>query len=169
MSGGSLGSVINALEEYNEYLNRLVSKLGNITDNLSKLDGTEQSSKNIKKAEERLYAIETEFSNLINYFSSFRKTSLQPYSPALTLRYSNWEDFKTHSNNAKQVSFLIEEKEKVFQVCASKEGGILVYSGELPQHTRLLKAWISRQLDTPQEKIVEGFLATEHGRLPSTQ
>jgi len=169
MSEGSLNSVINALEEYNEYLNRLVSRLGDITNNLSKLDGMQQSSKSIKKAEERLYAIETEFSNLINYFSSFRKTSIYPYSPALTIRYNNWEEFKTHSTNAKQVSFLLEEKEKVFQVCASKEGKILVYSGELPQHTRLLKAWISRQLDTPQEKIVEGFLATEHERLPSTQ
>jgi len=167
MSEETLNSVINALEEYNEYLARLVSRLGNITDNLNKLDGTQQSYESIKKAEERISAIETEFSNLIRYFSSLPKASFYPYSPSLTIRYNKWEDFKTQSTNAKLVSFLLKEKEKVFQVCALKEGKVLVYSGELPQNTGLLKSWISRQLNTPQEKIVEGFLATEHGKIQS--
>jgi hypothetical protein len=167
MSEESLNSVINALEEYNEYLDRLVSRLGNITDKLSKLDGAQEWFRKIKRAEERLFAIETEFSEFINYFSSSQKASPYSYLPSLTIRYTKWEDFRTQSTNAKLVSFLLEEKDRVFQVCALKEGKVLVYSGEFPQHAKLLKSWISRELSTSQEKTVEGILATEYGTLQS--
>jgi hypothetical protein len=159
MSEESLNFIINALQEYNEYLGRLVSKLGNITDELNKLEGAQEWSKKLRKAEERLFAIETEFSEFIDYFSSSQNTSLYSYLPSLTMRYKKWEDFKTQSTNAKLISFLLEEKERVFQVCALKEGKVLTYSGEFPQHAKLLKSWLSKELSTHQEKIVEGVLA----------
>lgn len=167
MSEGPLNSIVKALEEYNDYLDRLVSRLGNITENLNKLDGAQVWSRKIKRAEERLFAIETEFSNLINYFSSSQKPSLVSYPPSLIIRYKNWEEFKTQSTNAQLVSFLLEEKERVFQVSALKDDKILIYSGELPQPARLLKSWISRELSTPEGKIVEGVLAMEYGLLHS--
>jgi hypothetical protein len=160
MSEASLNSVVDTLQEYNEYLNRLVSKFNSIADNLNKLEGAQEWSKKIKKAEERLFAIEAEFSEFIHYFSSSQKSSLYPYSPSLTLQYKKWEDFKTQSTSAKLVSFLLQEKEKVFQVYALKEGKILAYSGEFPQPAKLLKSWLSRELSTPHEKIVEGVIAT---------
>jgi len=167
MSEEPLNSVVNALEEYSDYLDRLVSRLGNITDKLSKLDGTQEWSKAIKRAEERLFAIETEFSNLINYFSSPQRAPTASYPSSLTIRYKNWEEFKTQSTNAQLVSFLLEEKERFFQVSALKDGKVLVYSGELPQPARLLKSWISRELSTPEGKTVEGVLAIEYGALHS--
>lgn len=160
MSQGSLNSVINTLQEYNEYLNRLVSKFSNIADKLNKLDGTQEWSKKIKKAEERLLAIEAEFSEFIDYFSSSQKAPLYSYSPSLTIQYKKWEDFKTQSTSAKLVSFLLQEKEKVFQVYALKEEKVLAYSGEFPQPAKLLKSWLSKELSTPHEKIIEGVLAT---------
>lgn len=159
MSVESLNSIVNALQEYNEYLGRLVSKLGNITDELDKLEGAQEWSKKLRKAEERLFAIETEFSEFIDYFSSSQNTSLCSYLPSLAMRYKKWEDFKTQSTNAKLISFLLEEKERVFQVCALKEGRLLTYGGEFPQHAELLKSWLSKELSTQQGKIVEGVLA----------
>jgi hypothetical protein len=167
MSEESLNSIVNALEEYNEYLDRLVSRLGSITDKLNKLDGSQEWFKKIKRTEERLYAIEAEFSDFINYFSSSQRASLVSGLPSLAVRYKKWEDFKTQSTNAKLVSFLVEEKERVFQVSALKDGKVLIYSGELPQHAGLLKSWISRELNTPEGKIVEGVLAIGHGMLHS--
>jgi hypothetical protein len=164
MSDESLNSVISALEEYNEYLDGLVSRLGNITDKLNKLDGTQEWFQKIKRTEERLIAIEAEFSELLNYFSSSQKVALYSYPPALTIRYNNWEDFKTQSANAKLVSFLLEEKERVFQVCALKEGRVLVYNGEFPQPAKLFRSWISRELSASQERVVEGILATGGAR-----
>lgn len=160
MSEESLNSVVSALEEYNDYLDGLVSRLGNITDKLNKLDGTQEWFQKIKRAEERLIAIEAEFSELLSYFSSSQKASLYSYAAHLTIRYNNWEDFKTQSANAKLVSFLLEEKERVFQVCALKEGKIFVYSGEFPQPSKLFRSWISRELSASQERVVEGILAT---------
>lgn len=159
MSEESLNFIVNALQEYNEYLGRLVSKLGNITDELNKLEGAQESSKKLRKAEERLSAIEIEFSEFIDYFSSSQNTSLCSCLPSLTMRYKKWEDFKTQSTNAKLISFLLEEKERVFQVFALKEGKILTYSGEFPQHAKLLKSWLSKELSTQQGKIAEGVLA----------
>ena len=159
MSQASLSFIISALQEYNEYLGRLVSRLSNIADKLKELEGEQEWSKKLKKAEERLFTIEAEFSEFINYFSSFQRGSPSSYLPSLTSRYKTWEDFKTQSTNAKWVSFLLEEKERVFQVCVLKEDRVLTYSGEFPQHAELLKSWLSIELGTRQEKIVEGVLA----------
>jgi HPt (histidine-containing phosphotransfer) domain-containing protein len=159
MSQESLNSITNALQEYNEYLDRLVSRLGNITSELNKLDGAQEWFGKIKKAEEWLFAIEVEFSEFIDYFSSSQKACLCSYLPSLTVRCTRWEDFRTQSTNAELVSFLREERERVFQVCALKDGKVLRYSGEFPQHAKLLKSWLSRELGTPRETIVEGVLA----------
>ena len=161
MSENSLNSIINALQEYNEYLGRLVSKLSNITDNLNKLDGTQEWSKKIKKTEERLFAIEAEFSDFIDYFSSSQKASHYSHPPSMTIQYKKWEDFKTESTEAKLVSFLMQEKERAFQVYVLKNGKVLTYSGAFPEHAKLLKSWLSKESGIPQEKIVEGVLATE--------
>jgi hypothetical protein len=167
MSEESLNSIVNALEEYNDYLDRLVSRLGSITDKLNKLDGSQEWFKKIKRTEERLYAIEVEFSDFIKYFSSSQRASLVSGLPSMTIRCKKWEDFKTQAANAKLVSFLVEEKERVFQVSALKEDKVLIYSGEFPQHAKLLKSWISRELSIPEGKIVEGVLAIGHGILHS--
>ena len=57
------------------------------------------------------------------------------------------------------MSFLYREAEKTFQVDALKNNQIITYSGELPKQTALLKAWLARQLDVPEKKVLEGILA----------
>jgi len=160
MSQQSLSFLINALVEYNEYLGGLVSRLGDIAGKLNEVKGAQGWSQKLKKAEERLFAIETEFSEFIEYFSSLRGEPLISGLPSSAFRSKQWEEFKTHSTDAKFVSFLVEEKERVLQVYALKENRILTYSGEFPEPTRLLKSWLSRELGTQPEKIVEGVLAT---------
>jgi len=119
----------------------------------------EEAEKEAEDLEKELSSARALFSEFIDYFSSSQKASLCSYPPSLTIRYTEWEDFKTQSTNAKLVSFLVEEKEKVFQVYALKEGRVLAYSGEFPQYSKLLKSWLSRELSTQKEKIVEGVLA----------
>ena len=159
MSQEPLNSIVSSLQDYNEYLGRLVSKLSSITDKLNKLEGMQQWSHKIKKTEERLSSIETEFTGFIDYFSSKKATPYSSSQPPITIRYKEWEDFKSQSTDANLVSFLFEEKERVFQVCALKEGKILAFSGDSPQLAKLLKSWLSKEVGTPQGKIVEGVLA----------
>jgi hypothetical protein len=53
---------------------------------------------------------------------------------------------------------MYREPEKIFQVDAVKDNQIVTYSGPLPKETAMLKVWLSRQLDVPEKKILEGIL-----------
>jgi len=75
------------------------------------------------------------------------------------LRCKQWEDFQTLAYQAQTLSFLYRDAEKTFQVDALKDSQIVTYSGELPKPTSLLKTWLSKQLDIPEKKILEGILA----------
>jgi hypothetical protein len=163
MSEEPLNRVITALQEYNEYLGGLVSKLNNIIEKLNELDGTQEWGGKIEKAEERLCAIEAKLSKFVDQFS-LQASSIDSCAPSMSapalIRCKNWEDFKTQSTNARLVSFLFQKEEGTVQVYSLKEGRILIYIGEFPQQTKLLRSWLSSELGTPGEKVVEGVLAT---------
>jgi len=152
----ALDFIINVLKEHEKDLDRLVAELGKTTE---RLGGTGEISGKIEKVEERLSAIQSEISNLINYISTSRQTPVYSHGPAVIVRCKKWEDFKNLSTNAETVSFLFKETERTFQIDALKEGKVLTYSGEFPQDTKIFKIWISRELKIPEEKILEGVLA----------
>jgi len=57
------------------------------------------------------------------------------------------------------LSFMVKEAEKTFQADALKGNQIVTYSGEIPKFAALLKMWLSKQLEIPEKKILEGVLA----------
>jgi hypothetical protein len=63
------------------------------------------------------------------------------------------------ATQAQTLSFMYREAEKAFQVDAMKDNQIITYSGQLPKEASMLKAWLSKQLDVPEKKILEGILA----------
>jgi small-conductance mechanosensitive channel len=171
----ALDFIVNVLKEHEKDLDRLINELGNITERLG--DAGELSGK-IEKVEERLTALQNEITGLITYLSTSRETSATalPTPPApeqktetlqvreirgppVILRCKQWEDFQTLAHQAQTLSFLYREAEKTFQVDALKDNQIITYSGELPKPTALLKTWLSRQLEIPEKKILEGILA----------
>jgi hypothetical protein len=81
------------------------------------------------------------------------------HGPPVILRCKQWEDFQTLAVQAQTLSFMVKEAEKTFQVDALKGNQIITYSGELPKIASLLKIWLGRQLDVPEQKILEGVLA----------
>ena len=80
------------------------------------------------------------------------------HGPPVILRCKVWEDFQGIAVQAQTLSFMYREPEKIFQVDAVKDNQIVTYSGPLPKETALLKVWLSRQLDVPEKKILEGIL-----------
>jgi hypothetical protein len=40
-----------------------------------------------------------------------------------------------------------------------KGNQVMTYSGEIPKLSSLLKVWLSKQLDIPEKKMLEGALA----------
>jgi hypothetical protein len=168
----ALDFIINVLREHEKDLDRLINELGKITERLG--EAGELSGK-IENVEERLTNLQNEISNLISYLSTPHEApkgstptvqvqkpqvfAAEVRGPPVILRCKQWEDFQTLAHQAQTLSFLYKEAEKAFQVDALKNNQIITYSGELPKPTALLKAWLSRQLDISEDKILEGILA----------
>jgi len=181
----ALDFIVNVLKEHEKDLDRLINELGTITD---KMGDTGELSGKVAKVEERLTTLQTEITNLISQLSSSREqtvtitpqqiqTIAQPASqlpsspklyetsfkeargPPVILRCKIWEDFQGIAVQAQTLSFMYREQEKIFQVDAVKDNQIITYSGPLPKETALLKVWLSRQLEVPEKKILEGILA----------
>jgi uncharacterized coiled-coil protein SlyX len=169
----ALDFIVNVLKEHEKDLDRLINELGNITE---KMGDTGELSGKVEKVEERLTTLQNEITNLISYLSAPQES--QPVTPQLLeeakkenvhvketrgppviLRCKLWEDFQTMATQAQTLSFMYREAEKAFQVDAVKDNQIITYSGQLPKETSMLKAWLSKQLDVPEKKILEGILA----------
>ncbi|MCD6446119.1 hypothetical protein J7L49_04985 [Candidatus Bathyarchaeota archaeon] len=170
----ALDFIINVLKEHEKDLDRLINELGDITERLG--DAGEFSGK-IERVEERLTTLQNEITNLISYLSTsaqeapeaastskkqeikVEKLRTEIHGPPVILRCKNWADFQTLASEAQTLSFLYKESEKSFQVDALKNGQIITYSGELPNQTNLLKAWLSKELKVSEKDILEGILA----------
>jgi hypothetical protein len=169
----ALDFIVNVLKEHEKDLDRLINELGSITE---KLGDTGEFSGKIEKVEERLTTLQNEIANLITYLSASHEIPPAPLQttqeqkpealqiremrgPPVILRCKQWEDFQALAHQAQTLSFLYREAEKTFQVDALKDNQIITYSGELPKQISLLKTWLSKQLDIPEKKILEGILA----------
>jgi hypothetical protein len=161
------------LKEHEKDLDRLINELGTITD---RLGDTGELSGKIEKVEERLTTLQNEITNLITYLSTSHEAIVIPAQvtqeekaqtpqvreirgPPVILRCKQWKDFQTLAHQAQTLSFLYKEAEKTFQADALKNNQIITYSGEPPKQASLLKSWLSKQLDIPAAKILEGILA----------
>jgi len=166
----ALDFIVNVLKEHEKDLDKLINELGAVTEQLG--DTGELSSK-VEKVEQRITSLQNEISNLVNYLStSPREAPLaikeqkgevvqagMMLGPPVILRCKHWEDFQTLAFQAQTLSFIHKEAEKTFQADALKGNQVVTYSGELPKLTALLKMWLSKQLDVPEKKILEGILA----------
>jgi len=170
----ALDFIINVLKEHEKDLDRLINELGTITE---RLGDTGELSGKIEKVEERLGTLQNEITNLITYLSTSREPMAIPaqvaqqegkartpqirevHGPPVILRCKQWEDFQTLAHQAQTLSFLYKETEKTFQADALKNNQVITYSGEPPKQTSLLKTWLAKQLDIPENKVLEGILA----------
>jgi len=166
----ALDFIVNVLKEHEKDLDRLISELGTVTEALGE---TGELSCKVEKVEERISCLQNEISSLASYLSaSPRETPVvtSPLgtevvqanvvrSPPVILRCKQWEDFQTLACQAQTLSFMYKDAEKNFQADALKGNQIITYSGELPKPPALLKMWLSKQLEIPEKKILEGVLA----------
>jgi hypothetical protein len=166
----ALDFIVNVLKEHEKDLDRLINELGTVTEQLGE---TGELSGKVEKVEQRITGLQNEISSLINYLSTSpreaplvikeqKSEAVQAgvmYGPPVILRCKQWEDFQTLAFQAQTLSFMYKEAEKTFQADALKGNQIVTYSGELPKLTALLKMWLSKQLDVPEKKILEGILA----------
>ena len=166
----ALDFIVNVLKEHEKDLDRLIGELGTVTEALGE---TGELSCKVEKVEERISGLQNEINSLVSYLSASpqEKPVLTPqqktevvqssviHGPPVILRCKQWEDFQTLAFQAQTLSFMYKDAEKTFQADALKGNQIITYSGELPKLTALLKMWLSKQLEIPKKKILEGVLA----------
>jgi hypothetical protein len=166
----ALDFIVNVLKEHEKDLDRLINELGTVTEALGE---TGELSGKVEKVEEKINGLQNEINSLVNYLSASPRetpvlTSEQKaevvqagvvHGPPVILRCKQWDDFQTLAFQAQTLSFMYKEADKTFQADALKGNQIITYSGELPQFTSLLKMWLSKQLEIPEKKILEGILA----------
>lgn len=80
-------------------------------------------------------------------------------SMPLMLQCSRLEDFLELSMQANTVSYEFRESEKTLRISAIKNNQITTFSGQIPDYSMLLKMWLSKQLDVPEKRILEGNIA----------
>lgn len=176
----ALDFIVNVLKEHEKDLDRLINELGNVTE---KMGDTGELTGKVEKVEERLTTLQNEIANLIAQISSspheqpaaapsmtaqaaskprvedVQVTERGVHGPPVILRCKEWDDFQNVAAQAQTLSFMYREAEKTFQVDAVKDNQIITYSGPLPKGAAMLKAWLSKQLDVAEKKILEGILA----------
>jgi hypothetical protein len=168
--------IVNVLKQHEKDLDRLIAQLAKITNQITKKG---ELPTRIQTMEERLTTVQTEISNLIQLLSTAKQAPMpatatptsqsQPTQqlaqptflrgPPVIVRCKQWEDFKTLAQNADTVSFLYKEPEKTFQADALKQNRVYTYNGDTPKTNALLKAWLARELQIKEEKVLEGVLA----------
>ena len=168
----ALDFIVNVLKEHERDLDKLINELATVTEQLG--DTGELTGK-VEKVEEKISGLQKEVTNLISYLSGAPKEALPAVAkeqasqavpavevqgrPSVILRCKQWEDFQTLAFQAQTLSFSYKEEEKSFQADALKGNQIITYIGALPKFSSILKMWLSRQLDVPEKKILEGVLA----------
>ena len=171
----ALDFIVNVLKEHERDLDKLISELATVTEQMG--DTSELTGK-VEKVEEKISGLQKEVANLIGYVSAGTSKPapavvvkeqpqiMAPIAPVVTqgrpsviLRCKNWEDFQALAVGAQTVSFNFKEEEKVFQADALKGSQIITYSGAIPKFSAVLKAFLSKQLNVPQQCILEGVLA----------
>ena len=166
----ALDFIVNVLKEHEKDLDRLINELGKVAEALGE---TGELSGKVEKVEEKISGLQNEINSLVNYLSASPRevpvlTSEQKAEvvqagvvrgPPVILRCKQWDDFQTLAFQAQTLSFMYKEVDKTFQADALKGNQIITYSGELPQFTALLKMWLSKELEIPEKKILEGVLA----------
>lgn len=168
----TLDFIISVLREHEKELDRLVSELEKAVE---KFGGAGELDGKIQNVEKRIAALQAEVAKLISYLSASSRTA-HPMATAqaasqtvkatpevggtpVRLKCSRWEDFQAQARQAQTVSFTWMGAENKVQVDALKGNQIITYVGECPATIALLKTWLSRQLEVPEGRVLEGTLS----------
>ncbi len=111
--------------------------------------------------ETQLATTRTEIANLIS--SLAKEPSAKPivpresYGTPIVLSCRVWDDFKTLARQADQAAFT-SLREDTFEIGAQKGSRIYKYVGKLPPYSTVIRAWLARELEIGDLKIIEGDL-----------
>jgi len=172
----ALDFIVNVLKEHEKDLDKLVSELGTVT---NQLGDTGEFNGKVKKIEDKINGLQSEVNSLVTSLSRTKRDSalpavdlVQKVGPApeavkaglpsglsLLLQCKQWEDFLALAIGAQTVSFSFKESEKTFEVDALKNNHVISFGGELPKLSALLKMYLGKKLQISENQVLEGDMA----------
>jgi hypothetical protein len=157
---GETGQLNGKVEHIEEKIGNLQDEVTNLLDFMSKRVNTPAPAPGANNVETKTQAapalqepVTVPVSVPVQTFAP-----MMPTGPSVILRCKQWEDFQALARQAQTLSFTYKEAERVFQADALKGNQIVTFSGELPKISSLLKMWLSKQLEVPEHKVLEGVL-----------
>jgi hypothetical protein len=174
----ALDFIINVLKEHEKNLDKSINEFALVAEHLG---NTDVLNGKIEKVEEKMSNLQKEIANLIGIVSISPKgvlstaaknqglpaevipaasLSLVQGRPSVILHCKQWKDFQALAINSQTVSFSFKDAERVFQVEALKGSQLILFSGDLPDFSIILKPWLSNQLGVAEGNVLEGFLDT---------
>jgi len=156
-SSNACSHIVEKFEEHERGLSEVLLSLQQIAEERGQ--GKMYGDK-IGKVEKLFSSVREEISNLISLICPSSSSARQEYfqGPPVIIRCKQWEDFKVQAVNSGAVSFLYKAEERTFQVDALKEGRVYTFSGPIPGDVLLLRAWLAKELNVEELRVVEGVL-----------
>jgi hypothetical protein len=74
------------------------------------------------------------------------------------IRFKTWSEFQIFASKHEFSAYTYRDSDKLFEINAVKDNQLLVYIGDTPNVTAMLRSWLSNQLGVNQDKIVEGTI-----------
>jgi len=164
--------IVNILKEHEKDLDRLINELGKVTEQMGEAGEINEKVNNI---EQKIDSLQQTIDSLFKRASTQQEVPLPPPTAKaaisepraasigtelpVMMQCKQWEDFIALASQAQTLSFSFTENDRLFKVDALKNNQIITYTGEKPRLSALVKAWLSKQLDIPEKKILEGELA----------
>ncbi len=154
---GDSGELNGKVKKIEDKINSLQGEVGSLVKNFSAsgqssavtLSAVEKPKNSVSTAPPHMVAAQINATNLTSITSSM----------PLMLQCSKWEDFQELAAQANTVSFKIVEADKTLEISAIKNNQVITYGGPIPERSMLLKMWLSKQLEVPEKRILEGNIA----------
>jgi hypothetical protein len=166
--------IVNVLKEHEKDLDRLVTELGTVADQLG--ESGEIDAK-VKKIEDKITGLQADVATLVKSMQSAsptktlpaeetakqpktaEPTSTVPSGAPLVLHCSQWEDFQNLAVGAQTLAFAVKEPEKILHITVLKGNQTISFAGEIPKLSLLLKVFLSKQTGVSEKQVLEGSIA----------
>ncbi|MGA2682723.1 MAG: hypothetical protein ABSF44_13095 [Candidatus Bathyarchaeia archaeon] len=173
----ALDFIINVLKEHEQSLDKSIDELATVTEQIRVT--TDGLNGKVEEIEEKTNNLQKEVTNLMGKVLNEPKKALPtattedvpqaqatpalspagvPGGPFVILRCKHWEDFQALAMHVPTLSFSYKEDGKILHADAIRGNQIITYIGAIPNFSKILKAWLSRELDITEHNILEGFL-----------
>ncbi len=151
--------ILNSLMLLQHFLENRLSNIADAVDNKNETNN-ERTITEIKTLQTDVKALLTQLKKTENTPNSMflPPTQANISQKMQIMRFKTWSEFQIFASQHEFSAYTYRDSDKLFEINAVKDNQLLVYIGEIPNISTMLRSWLSSQLSVNPEKIVEGTI-----------